>query len=403
MLYDNALLIIAYSAAYSLTNDGIYLDTAVRTADYVLREMTSPEGGFYCAQDADSEGVEGRFYLFTRPELEELLGAEAEPFCRRFGVTEEGNWEKGQNIMNLIRTEDWEQTPKDVTPDVLQRVREYRKNRMQLHRDDKVLTAWNALMIVAMARAGRILKEPRYLQAGLRATAFIEENLKDEQGLLLSRWREGEAAHVGKLDDYAFYAWALLELYEVTFDVEWLAKACETAESLLEGFFDRENGGFWPYANDGEQLITRKKETYDGAMPSGNAVAGLVLSLLGRLTGEQKWREAAALQMAYLAGAAERYPAGHSFALLALLEEIWSAGELVVSAKGIPEELEEFLREEAHPGLVVLLKTPESAQRLGELAPFTRGYPIPEQGAQYYLCRDGACQQPVDSVKNLIF
>jgi uncharacterized protein YyaL (SSP411 family) len=274
---------------------------------------------------------------------------------------------------------------------------------MQLHRDDKVLTGWNALMIVAMARAGRILKEPRYLQAGLRATAFIEENLKDEQGRLLSRWREGEAAHAGKLDDYAFYAWALLELYEVTFDVEWLAKACETAESLLEGFFDRENGGFWPYANDGEQLITRKKETYDGAMPSGNAVAGLVLSRLGRLTGEQKWREAAALQMAYLAGAAERYPAGHSFALLALLEELWSAGELVVTAQEPPEELEQFLREEAHPGLVVLLKTPESAQSLGELAPFTNAYPIPEQGAQYYLCRDGACQQPVDDVKNLTF
>ncbi|MCM1235629.1 MAG: hypothetical protein NC489_36485, partial [Ruminococcus flavefaciens] len=215
------------------------------------------------------------------------------------------------------------------------------------------------------------------------------------------RWRDGDAAHSGKLDDYAFYAWGLLELYGVTFYPAYLARAMELADHLLAFFFDRECGGFYPYASDGEQLLTRTKEAYDGAMPSGNSVAALVLSRLARLTGEIRWREAAELQLSWLAGAVQGYPAGHSFTMLALLEELWPSAELVVTAPAIPAELWEFLRATPHPGLTVLVKTPETVETLTALVPFIKDSPIPERGARYYLCRGGACAQPVDSIPEL--
>ncbi|MGN1002659.1 MAG: thioredoxin domain-containing protein, partial [Oscillospiraceae bacterium] len=341
MLYDNALLALAYTEAWQQSRRDWCRETARRTADYVLAELTDPMGGFCCGQDADSDGVEGKYYVFTPEEVAEVLGREAaEDFCRRCGITAGGNFE-GKSIPNRIADPDWE---RETAEDKVRRERlyAYRKTRTRLHRDDKVLTAWNGLMLAALARAGLLLDEPRYQEAAERAAGFIREHLKDGEGRLLARWREGEAAHPGKLEDYAFYAWGLLELYEADFHPEHLEEAAALAETLLDQFFDRERGGFYPYAREGEQLITRSKEVYDGAMPSGNAVAALVLSRLARLTGEEKWRQAAERQFAWLAGAVERYPAGHGFALLALLEELWPTAELVCAAERPPEELRAF-------------------------------------------------------------
>ncbi|MGM9619279.1 MAG: thioredoxin domain-containing protein [Oscillospiraceae bacterium] len=400
MLYDNALLALAYTESWQQTRREYCRDVARRTLDYVLAELTDPLGGFYCGQDADSDGVEGRYYVFTPEEIAGVLGREAaEGFCRRFGVTAGGNFE-GRSIPSLIGAADWEREPEEMEA-LRQRLYDYRKGRAHLHRDDKVLTAWNGLMIAALARAGLILDEPRYLAAAERAVRFIRENLKDGGGRLLARWREGEAAHPGKLEDYAFYAWGLLELYEATFRIDYLEEACALAQQLLELFFDSERGGFYPYARDGEQLITRSKEVYDGAMPSGNAAAALVLHRLARLTGEERWREAAEIQLSYLAGAAEDYPAGHSFTLLTLLEELWPTAELVCAAKAPPEELAAFLREKPRPNLTVLVKTAENEARLAALAPFTAGYPIPEVGARYYLCRGKTCASPVEHIEDL--
>lgn len=183
--------------------------------------------------------------------------------------------------------------------------------------------------------------------------------------------------------------------------MSYLARAADLAGQLLERFFDWEHGGFYPYASDGEQLLTRTKEAYDGAMPSGNSVAALVLSRLAQLTGERRWREATDLQLRWLAGAAGDYPAGHSFAMLVLLEELWPSAELVAVAREVPEELWTFLRETPHPGLTVLVKTPENTGALAAAAPFTKNYPIPEQGTRYYLCQSGACAQPVDKISKL--
>lgn len=399
MLYDNALLAFTYAEAFQQTQRPLYAQVTRRTIDYVLRELKTPQGGFYCGQDADSEGVEGKYYVFTPEELTQQLGEAAEPFSRRYGITPKGNFE-GKNIPNLIGQANVDQDPVGTTEHLEQLCR-YRQKRTHLHKDDKVLTAWNGLMIAALAKAALALDQPTYLEEAARAAAFLQQNLTTPDGRLLARWREGQSGIPGKLEDYAFYAWGLLELYQTTFQLQYLQEAHRLAEVLLERFFDRERGGLYPYASDDEQLITRMKEAHDGALPSGNSVAGLVFSRLARLTGERQWRDAAQLQFSYLAGSSQSYPSGHSFTMLALLEELWPTTELVCCSSSLPQELISFLRQEPRTGWTVLLKTQENQQALSVLAPFTRDYPIPEQGAQYYLCQNGSCHSPVSSISQL--
>lgn len=273
MLYDNALLALAYTEAYQQARRPLYGEIVRRTLDYVLRELRDFQGGFYCGQDADSEGEEGKYYVFTAGELRDLLGPEdAEAFCGWYGVTETGNF-AGKNILNLIGREQVQREPVRIRP-LRERVYAYRLERTCLHRDDKVLAAWNGLMIAALARAGLALDEPRYRDAAVGAAAFLKRSLTEENGRLLARWRAGQAAHPGKLDDYAFCAWGLLELYGVTFRTAYLAEARDLTARLLEQFFDGKNGGFYPYAADGEQLITRTKETYDGGHAVGQCSSG---------------------------------------------------------------------------------------------------------------------------------
>ena len=400
MLYDNALLALAYTEALQHTRRALYGQIVRRTLDYVIRELSGPQGGFCCGQDADSEGVEGKYYTLTPDEVENVLGeAEGVCFCQWYGIARPGNFE-GKSIPNLLGQPDIDREPEE-TAAFRKRIYAYRLDRTALHRDDKVLTAWNGLALAAMARAGFVLDEPRYLDAARRTAAFLTEKLTGPDGRLLARWRDGDAAYPGKLDDYAFCAYGLLELYGALFDTAYLTRAAELADRLLELFFDGERGGFYPYASDGEQLLTRNKESYDGAMPSGNSVAALVLSRLARLTGGAHWRAAVDTQLRWLAGAAGGYPAGYSFAMLAFLEGLWPSAELVVTAQSVPEELQTFLRESPRPELTVLVKTPESADSLAVLAPFTKAYPVPDQGARYYLCRGGACARPVDSIPEL--
>ena len=390
MLYDNALLALAYTEAFQHTRCPIYGEITRRTLDYVLRELSGPQGGFCCGQDADSDGVEGKYYALTPDELAQALGGvDGLRFCQWYGITPEGNFE-GKSIPNLLGQSQFDQDPEDMAA-LREQVYAYRLSRTALHRDDKVLTAWNGLAMAALARAGLVLDEPWYLDAARQTAEFLAEKLTTSDGRLLARWRDGDAAHPGKLDDYAFLAYGLLELYSATFDASYLTRAVGLADCLLKLFFDGERGGFYPYASNGEQLLTRTKEAYDGAMPSGNSIAALVLFRLSRLTGEMRWR----------AGAAEGYPAGHGFAMLACLEELWPTAELVITAQKPPEELRGFLREAPRLGLTVLVKTQENAGTLAALAPFTKDYPIPAQGAQYYLCQGGACAQPVDSIPEL--
>ena len=399
MLYDNALLLMAYGKAYQLTGKEGYADTARRTADYILRELTDGSGGFFCGQDADSDGVEGKYYLFTPAEVRAALGeADAREICRRYGITEQGNFE-GKNIPNRIGQE---APPVPANDQRLQRLRAYRIQRTALHKDDKILLSWNAWTILALAQAGRILNEERYSRAAIRAAQFIEDNMTDGQNRLYLRWRDSDAAHAGQLEDYAVYALALTELYRLTFEPIYLQHAIERARQMVEWFEDKEHHGYFITASDAEQLIARPKETYDGAMPSGNSAATAVLCRLAALTGETYWQDAANRQLQFIAGEAEHYPAGYAFALTALAGALYPHRELVcASSAGIPEELTRFL--EAHPAedLSILVKTVENAEALAACAPFTKDYPVVKSGAAWYLCENGACHAPVSEFGKL--
>lgn len=399
MLYDNALLIMAYLKAFQLTKLERYADTARRTADYILRELTDEQGGFYCGQDADSDSVEGKYYVFTPEESEAVLGKEdGRAFNRLYGITAAGNFE-GKSIPNRIgQTEDgWQ-----AKDERLQKLYQYRLNRVKLHKDDKILLSWNAWTILALSQAGRILGNDRYLNAARRAQQFIENNMTDQNGRLYLRWRDGEAAHIGQLEDYAVYALALLELYRAAFEPEYLNEAICRARQMIELFEDQENGGYFITASDAERLIARPKETYDGALPSGNSVATMVLQRLAMLTGETEWQEAANRQLGFMVGEITGYPAGSSFALLAMADALYSHRELICAVNGnVPWELKAYLKENSADELHILIKTVDNAALLSQCAPFTRDYPVPEDGAVYYLCENGACKAPVMNFEQL--
>ena len=399
MLYDNALLLIAYTKAYQHTKKESFADMARRTVRYILRELTSEEGGCYCGQDADSGGVEGKYYVFTPEEVKAVLGeADGAEFCRLYDITDSGNFE-GKSIPNRIRSLEngW-----DIKDPRLEMLYDFRLNRTKLHKDDKILLSWNAWAMIALAKAGQVLEEPSYLDAAVRIHEFIESKMVTEHDRLYLRYRDGEAAYEGQLEDYAVYALALLELYRATFDAKYLQAAIHRAKQMVELFEENNKGGYFMTAFDGEQLIARPRETYDGAIPSGNSVAALVLQTLASLTGEQKWQAAADRQLSFLTGTIGEYPSASCFGVLALMGALYPHRELVrATSDGLPDELKNYLKSHPADDLQVLLKTKENAETLAECAPFTKDYPIPEQGSMYYLCENGACKAPVPELSQL--
>lgn len=393
MLYDNALLIYAYAEAYQATGNLWFLSVVQETVGYVLRELTDDEGGFYCGQDADSDGIEGKYYALTQEEVYSVLGKEdGSDFCRFFGITQEGNFE-GKNIPHLSE----QNTEKNAQmKELCHKLYAYRRTRTSLHKDDKILTSWNSLMIAALARASFLCQEPEWLSCAKKAQRFLETHLTAPDGRLYVRYRDGEAAYFGNLEDYACYGWALLELYQATWDAAYLEKAVTAARQMVQYFSDHENGGFYLYAKDAEQLLCRPKEAVDGALPSGNSVAAYVFSYLSMLTAESSWQEETNRILSYLAKEADAYPSSHCFALLAMGHILYPSAQLICTAaeNTIPEELEDFLRKRRTPGLTVLLLHPENQKLLARTAPFTMNYPIPDTGARYYLCRGNTCSAP---------
>lgn len=400
MLYDNALLIYTYAEAYQVTANPLFLSVVRETVTYVLRELTAREGGFFCGQDADSDGIEGSYYTLTPSEVRSVLGEEsADDFCRFFDITEKGNFE-GKNIPNLRKQKEWKD---EQTEQLCEKMYSYRLARTSLHKDDKILTAWNGLMIAALAKASFLCREPSWLYAAQKAQQFLETHLTDPRGRLYVRYREEEAAGTGNLEDYAYYAWALLELYQTTWNADYLEKAACIARQIVLLFSDPEQGGFYLYANDAEQLISRPKETWDGALPSGNSVAALVFSLLSELTGEEYWQKEQERILCCLAGEAGAYPSGHCFALLAMCRVLYPSSQLLCVSAGnrMPEDIRNFLAQKPLPGLTVLFLTPENQKQLVRTAPFTAHYPIPDNGTVYYLCRGNSCSAGTEDFRTL--
>ncbi len=402
MLYDNALLLSIYSEAFQMTGKVLYRQVIEETIDYVLRELTDKNGGFYCGQDADSDGVEGKYYALTKEEVLSVLGEEEGAyFCSFFQITEKGNFE-GKNIPHLFKGQEWkDERVKAACNKLLQ----YRRRRTALHRDDKILTSWNSLMIAALAKASFVCQKPSWLTVAKKSCEFLENHLVHSEDRLYVRYRQGEAAYPGNLEDYAYYAYALLELYQTTWDTTYLKRGIQIADQMLRLFSEPSEQGLFLYANDSEQLISRPKETYDGALPSGNSVAGWVLSLLSALTGEEKWRKERDRQMNFLADVSSHYPSGHCFALMAMCTVLYPSRELLcVSPENtMSEELQDYLRKHLIPHLTVLLLSPETREKLSCLAPYTAYYPLPERDSQYYLCQGNTCincsEDPIGALK----
>ncbi len=298
MLYDNALLLWAYAEGWRQTQRPLFREVAQETAAYLLRELHGSRGGFYCSQDADSQGVEGGYYLYTPGEVSAVLGDEdGKKFCDWFDITEKGNFE-GKNVPNLLNNPKYSQ--RDGEMDQLrEKMRISRSERAHLSRDEKVVTSWNAMAIAALAAAGRIFQCAEYRDEAIKGQAFLESRLVDPHGRLMHSCRGAAMGYDGLLEDYAYEGWALLELFRTTGEERYLKRAVELAEAMETRFTGLEPG-YYLYAVDSEALIVRPKETYDGAVPSANSMATLVLLRLGRYTEEARWKAAAAQQLTVL-------------------------------------------------------------------------------------------------------
>ena len=399
MLYDNAVLAIAYLESYQLTKKEVYRKVAEKIFSYVLRDMTSPQGGFYSAEDADSEGEEGRFYIWDPEEIKEILGDEKGDFyCRLYDITEHGNFE-GKNIPNLIgrNLNEISAEEQSLAEECREELFRAREKRVHPYKDDKILTAWNALMIVALALGSRILRDDDYLKAADKALKFISNNLVDRDGRLLARYRDGEAAYPAYLDDHAFLVWALLEMYETSYEPEYLKQAVSINGAMLELFWDDENGGLYMTGKEALELPARPKEVYDGALPSGNSVAAHNLLRLAALTGDNIYEEKAAAIFKAFGGDADAHPAGYTHFLQAYLYWQSPTREIVIVSKtgnGEAKEMIGILQEQFLPHTVSLYVAPQN-DSIVEAIPYLSDYRAIDEEIAAFICKNQSCQTPL--------
>ena len=391
-LYDNALLAYTYAEAWQEGHFECYRTTAEATLDYCLRELRGECGGFYSGQDADSEGGEGSYYLFTPEEVKGVLGEEdGRHFCECYDVTPEGNY-RGKSIPNLLLNPRWNLLPEGYG-DFRERLRLYRAGRMDLRTDKKLPTGWNGLMLAALAGAARIFSDRRYAAAARELGTFLRETAgAAEPERLRAVCYEGDSPFLpAQLDDLAFCALGFLELYRLDYDPGCIRTALALAEQIT-AHFACEDGGYYRSSDRAERLLKRPREIFDGALPSGNSAAALLFERLGRLTGELRWREAAREQLRFLCARSGRAPAGIAFGLLALLPRLYGGRELVAVSGDVPKTLQTASARYA-PELTLLLKRPGDRE-LAAVAPFTESLVQKDGRPTFYLCRDGSCSLP---------
>jgi uncharacterized protein YyaL (SSP411 family) len=415
MLYDQALLAIAYIEAYQATRKVEFAQVAREIFTYVLRDMTFPEGGFYSAEDADSEGKEGLFYLWTPMKVKEHLGEElGDLFCRFYGITEAGNFEEGRSIPHMpVSTQSFAaKEGMDLTgletalKDGKNRLFDVRKKRIHPFKDDKILTSWNGLMIAAFAKGYQLFSYQAYMDAASDAAKFILSNLRTAGGRLLCRYRQRDAAYPGYLDDYAFLIWGLIELYEATFKISYLEEAIALNQAMIDIFWDKEGGGLYFIGKGNEPLITRSKEIYDGALPSGNSVAALNFMRLGRLTGDTDLeKKAGQLTRAFAAEVTEN-PMAYTQLLIALDFMVGPSQEIVIAGDPDMETTQDMLnvvQRKFLPNKVVLMRSEDGAEvkRLATLSPFVETMHSVDHQPMVYLCEQYSCKKPITNVTEL--
>ncbi len=409
MLYDNGQLAQVYAEAYRITKDGFFKRIVEETLEYVLREMCQPEGGFYSAQDADSEGEEGKFFVWTREQVLEFLGKEhGEIFCRFYDVSDLGNFE-GKNILHPILTVEQaakyfkkdEQEIESVLAGARARLFEEREKRIKPFRDEKVIVSWNGLMLSGVAAAYAITGDARIREAGARTVDFIFTRMFDK-GLLLHTYKDGQAKLLGYLDDYAFLIAGLLDLFEATHEVELLERAKALARTMVDEFWDGTNGGFFYTGKSHEQLISRTKPGFDHSIPSGNSVAALVLVRLHHYTGEQDLLERAEKVLRLHYDNMAREPFGLATMLGALDFHLSKPAEIVMvagrddpDARGIVQQVQDSYL----PNKTLQWVSPDA--RLEEISPLLEGKSQVGSKPTVYVCRNFTCAPPVTDWEGL--
>lgn len=316
MLYDNALLSLIYTKTYEITGKELYKRIAEKIYTYMINNMISPEGGFYSAEDADSEGIEGKFYVWDIEEIEKVLGKQdGKTYCELYGITERGNFEE-KNIPNLINTDieklELNETLKEQLEKMRAKLYDHREKRIHPFKDDKTLTSWNGLAIASFAYSGRIFNNQKYIEISERAADFILKKLIRDDGRLLSRYREGESAYAAVLEDYAFIIWGLIELYKANSQYKYQEKCLYLHDQMMKLFWDEKQGGLYLYGLDSEELIVRPKELYDGAIPSGNSVAGFNMLRLYDITDDTKFKQFAEKQFKTFGTTVKRNPIAYT-------------------------------------------------------------------------------------------
>ncbi|MCR4343938.1 MAG: thioredoxin domain-containing protein [Candidatus Scalindua sp.] len=422
MLYDQAMLAMAYIEAYQATGIKEFEETAKEIFTYVMRDMTDKKGGFYSAEDADSEGVEGKFYVWTEDEIRQVLkGDEADLIINVYSIDRTGNFRDeasgentGANILYLeksltevaFKNKESVDGLKERVEAARQKLFAVRNKRIHPHKDDKILTDWNGLMIAALAKGAQAFNEPKYAEAAKRAADFILTGMHREDGRILHRYRDGHTAILANADDYAFIIWGLLELYETVFDVHYLKTALDLNREMIKYFWDEKNGGFYFTADDAEELIVRQKEIYDGAIPSGNSVAVLNLFRLARITANTDYEDKANKIMLAFSKDVESAPSGYTQMMVALGFGIGPSYEIVIVGNPESEDTKDMLRSlRKHfiPYKVVLLKrSDQETADITSIAEYTEYHSSFDGKATAYVCLDFACKMPVTNTEEML-
>lgn len=419
MLYDQAMLLLAYAEGWRLTEDPLLKKTAYQIVEYLDDRLTSEEGAFYSAEDADSEGEEGKFYVWKIDEIHSILSeSEASLFKKLFNIEEEGNFrdeasqqKTGKNIPHLSRSLADEAEKHQISADeltnktevVLKKLKEKRDERIRPLLDDKILTDWNGLMIAALARAGVIFNENSFFERAEKAWSVLEKHCVNMDSTLLHRLKDGEADIEGMADDYSFVIWGLIELFDATFQPKYLQLAFDFQNRFDKDFKDYEFGGYFFTSSQGEKLLGRQKEIYDGAIPSSNSIAALNLVRLARRTGKTTFENRALKLFGTFSDQVKDAPAGYTFAVHAFQIMNSKLTEVVITTpngNSVLDKAVEICREHTSLGSAIIVKKTDNARKLHVVAPFTENYPVKDL-LMIYVCENFQCNAPVHTLPKL--
>ncbi len=411
MLYDQAMLSYTYLEAYQLTGKKFYADVAEEIFEYIHREMISPEGAFYSAEDADSEGEEGKYYVWGLEELKGILSESELKFLKeRFNLTEVGNFidevhrkSTGKNVLFLNNR--LSEKEKTIFEPIRKKILSLRAKRIHPLKDTKVLTDWNGLMIASFAKAARVLNKKKYEKIAISAMNFLLSKMLLKDNKLMHRYREGHIAINGKLDDYAFLIYGLMELYETTLDIEYLENAVQLNDFTIKHFLDEKHGAFYFTSDYDEKLISRPKDGYDGAIPSGNSIAALSLIKLAKITGNTSYETIAEKLIKSFSSSINQAPDGFAQMLIALQFAKNDSMEIVITGDRKKQETKNIIKAINHlyiPNKVILFKDPVNNEKIVSLASYTKNQKMVDNKTTVYICRGQVCKKPSTDIKEVL-